>query len=626
MILGQAIKKWNNEELTPWNELFITIFKHFPFVQPFIHGFYLKRLISAKHQMEKSFEFYKSFDPSTMVTDDNLKDCQEDVRRAAEDYIEAKEKYLEIMTDFQKMKLYEVFGESAPQAALQIGIVLQVGTISWTQIITISTSLFSLALGASDILLMMATKDKPVKEASWKTTWFLVLPAMFFVVAPRILSISLIMSYTKGYIFLILLVFFLVSLAINFDHLRRDPQEVMLGCLTNIFAPAIVIQEGSEFYKRSGITSSVLHILGLFCLFFLVFGNVIDTCPITEKNSHSPVLHCFQPKNFTSSVGIRRCRWPDKLTSGCTESFEKMSKNSFEELFHSNCESNLLALTSGRSDKDKLSYVTFCGENISWWLPLILACTSFALLHLIGILLISLILCKMLDNIEILKMSKSCFPARCFEPVWDQEKPELLEPISTFLENPTSETYKEVDATLLKKTGRGLLEQSIQNDFKEILQLVLFNLKEPINEDIFLKAIKAGSPKAIKMFLAAQKMESIDNSHEHQTKEQIVADLESQLCEQILKVEETIKNIKQSDWDSAKNRNELFKLMKENTGGKVLKREFLKQFLQKYPNHSHMDSWIEQEKLAIDLYLEEFLRPYHAVEGEMVKKHVKRQK
>ena len=44
---------------------------------------------------------------------------QQDVEEAADDYAKAKEEYQMLMTDFQEMKLYEVFGESAPQATLQ---------------------------------------------------------------------------------------------------------------------------------------------------------------------------------------------------------------------------------------------------------------------------------------------------------------------------------------------------------------------------------------------------------------------------------------------------------------------------------------------------------------------------
>ena len=174
-----------------------------------------------------------------------------------------------------------------------LAIVLQQGTLSETQVFTIATSFLALTLGASNIFLQMATKDKSVREASWKTTWFLVLPPMFFVVFPRVLTISLIMSYTKEYFFVFLAVYLVSSIAINFCHVRRDPSDAALGILTNLFASCIVIQEGSGFFKRSAISSSILHIFGLFGLCIAV-GSGLNTCPYTEANRHAPILHCFQ--------------------------------------------------------------------------------------------------------------------------------------------------------------------------------------------------------------------------------------------------------------------------------------------------------------------------------------------
>ena len=137
--------------------------------------------------MEKSLKFYESFNPD-MITDKNKEFIQKDVERAANDYVKAKDNCLRIMTDFQKMKLYEAFGESAPQAALQISIVLQVGILSTTQIITICTSFLSLTLGASEILLMMSTKDNPIKESSWKATWLLGVFQLEFVSIIRVMN------------------------------------------------------------------------------------------------------------------------------------------------------------------------------------------------------------------------------------------------------------------------------------------------------------------------------------------------------------------------------------------------------------------------------------------------------
>ena len=369
-VLVLLIKKCRGETVTKQNmiESLQTIFRHFPLIQPFIHLIYLRDLKAARDQMKRSMMFHKSllkktskvvksdleFDMIEDINNENLKDYQDDVKQAAEDYAKAKFNFLKIMTEFQKMKLYETFGESAPQAALQIGIVLQVGTVSPTQIFTICTSLFSLTLGASEILLMMATKDKPVKEASWKATWLLVFPAMFLVVVPRILTLSLIMAYTKGYFLLFVVAFFVINLLINLDHLRRDPSEVMVGILTNLFASCIVIQEGSGFYKRSGIASSFLHALGLLCLFFLMLGNTISTCPDTSINRHSPILHCFQMK-FPTNNGMVRCDWPTNLDrSNCTLAFNSISKSYFDTL---QCEPHLLTLET--SLNSKFMYLTY---------------------------------------------------------------------------------------------------------------------------------------------------------------------------------------------------------------------------------------------------------------------------
>ena len=344
-VLALLMKKYRGETVTKQDLMksLKTICKHIPMLQPIVHLIYLRELKSSRDEIKRSRIFYKSLLQNTSESDskleliddvngENLKDYQEDVKQAANDHVKANKRYLEIMTEFQRMKLFEAFGESAPQAALQLGIVLQVGTVSYTQIFTICTSLFSLTLGASEILLMLATKDKPVKETSWKVTWLLAFPAMFMVVVPRILSLSLIIAYAKGYFLVFIVAFIILNICINFHHFQRDPPEVMLGILTNLFASCIVVQEGSGFYKRSAIASSLLHALGLLCLFSLVLGNAINPCPETDSNRHSPVLHCFQ-LSFPLDSGIHRCQWRSKLEkTTCQLSFSNLSKTDFDNL------------------------------------------------------------------------------------------------------------------------------------------------------------------------------------------------------------------------------------------------------------------------------------------------------
>ena len=126
VILNRRKELWNRDE-GAWKNAFMKIGSHVPLVQPFVHISYLLRLLSAKSKIERSLEFYKSFNPD-IITDENREDFQRDVQQAGDDYVEAKHEYQKIMTEFQQMKLFEVFGESAPQATLQIAIVLQLGT------------------------------------------------------------------------------------------------------------------------------------------------------------------------------------------------------------------------------------------------------------------------------------------------------------------------------------------------------------------------------------------------------------------------------------------------------------------------------------------------------------------
>ena len=136
------------------------------------------------------------------------------------------------------------------------------GNCTKLQLVSIAISLLSLALAATDLFLTLPTKGKPFKESSWKTKFLIVMPAMFMVFAPRIITISIAISYVKGYIFVLLGLIVILNLLINAHFLKRDPGRVMLGIFTNIFAPNIVVEDGSAFYKRSSIVPNFLYGIG----------------------------------------------------------------------------------------------------------------------------------------------------------------------------------------------------------------------------------------------------------------------------------------------------------------------------------------------------------------------------
>ena len=60
VILDKRRELWQNKEGIWWESL-KKIGRHIPFVQPFVHLYYLKELMNAKAKMDRSRAFYKDF-------------------------------------------------------------------------------------------------------------------------------------------------------------------------------------------------------------------------------------------------------------------------------------------------------------------------------------------------------------------------------------------------------------------------------------------------------------------------------------------------------------------------------------------------------------------------------------
>ena len=120
-LLKYALKKNNEDKSLDCKGFFVTISEHIPIVQQIVHVLFLKSLKASKDKMEKSLSYYQTTRSQLDKSEEVTEEIKEDVNKAAEDYCKAEGKYLKLMTNFQRMKLYEAFGESAPQAGLQIG-------------------------------------------------------------------------------------------------------------------------------------------------------------------------------------------------------------------------------------------------------------------------------------------------------------------------------------------------------------------------------------------------------------------------------------------------------------------------------------------------------------------------
>ena len=100
-----------------------------PFLQPVVHAIFTHKLYKAESGMEKALDIYKKMDKKKLG--EKLKN---DVEAAAREYVQCKNEKSSILTTFQGIRLFELIGESGPQAILQVSIALRIGYTGWVQV------------------------------------------------------------------------------------------------------------------------------------------------------------------------------------------------------------------------------------------------------------------------------------------------------------------------------------------------------------------------------------------------------------------------------------------------------------------------------------------------------------
>ena len=272
---------------------------HLPLCQVWYQLHILKQLKSVGDEIRSHPKFY------TKLNFDNLPDdIQTELRKKCKEHREAKLQYTKLLADLQTQKLFEGFGESAPEAVLQISIVLVKGRCSQTVLMSILTSFVSLSKCAMGTYLTMPTKGKEVKETSWKTKLFFALPSMIVIATPRLVSLSILTSYVKEWVFLAIFLMVAINCLVNCRFVRRDPSKAFFGCLVNVFCPVIIVDEGSTFFLKSALIGNLMHASSLILLAVTVVSGVLNPYPC--NNSQPSILHCFtygNPYNYT----VMRC-------------------------------------------------------------------------------------------------------------------------------------------------------------------------------------------------------------------------------------------------------------------------------------------------------------------------------
>lgn len=283
------------------------VFGHIPLCQIFYHFNVLKKLNAERKTMQEKKEYYNNIKYDEFKEEDKSK-----LLENAKKFVESKEKYAKLMSDLQDQKLYEGFAESAPQFSLQLCIIFIQGKCSLTVFRSIITSFVSLTKCAMSSFLTMSTKGREIKEGSWKTKLFFALPSMLFVVTPRLIALGILATYLKEWIFLVVVLMVAFNFLLNWRFLARDqkdPKKVVLGCISNVFAPVVVVEDCSAFFLKSSLISTLLYITSLIILSIVVLCGGLDSTPmLTPCNTTQPsIFHCFDDIWKHENYTVLRC-------------------------------------------------------------------------------------------------------------------------------------------------------------------------------------------------------------------------------------------------------------------------------------------------------------------------------
>ena len=216
----------------------------------------------------------------------------------------------EIESNLQSFKTYEGFCEAAPQFILQgsLWLVIPSGTgmSQFVKIASLSFSFGSLVFAASGVCMknpfiycyMDGEKEcacTKVPNQSSKLRYAIAMPLLTAVVLPRLMSLCMVASKSKGWPYGVMLVSTLICHAVCFTFLVKKQKKVSwvglkkiffgksllseniwMSFITSLIVPCIVIDSEEPYLMISSISSSMAHVL-LLILFLLTLNLFPDT-------------------------------------------------------------------------------------------------------------------------------------------------------------------------------------------------------------------------------------------------------------------------------------------------------------------------------------------------------------
>jgi hypothetical protein len=439
------VKNWNFELNNLWNELstklwtvFTTIptlktlkklprcvlylprcFHHLPFFQPLNHLRISQELNDAKQQMEV------------------IKKYKHELSREFCEYLksDAQKCVAEILCNFQKVKILEAYGESAPQFCLQIAIIIRRGYISPTQLVSVIISILTFTLASSNVYAQMPTKFCPIPHQDWRNHIY-VFPAMFLSISARLLSLGLIIAYLREYTFLVIVLALLTESLLLIRYLKDDTGTSLMGMFTSLFAPTIVKNHYTHFLLKTCICTAVTYMLSISLLFALIDFEVT----VPDIQYLPPIFHCFKTTDWIPTINQKSC-----LYNGTN--------------IVQNCSTTLMTITN----KQLSGYVTVCQPGEEVWHQLELVCIALLILLVISVAS-GFFLHWYLDPINRLKATL------CIGKVWDPDLDYLKEAVSTLVVQRKFEQFEKLNKKFLDKHNQTLLSCATKEG---LLQFVL---------------------------------------------------------------------------------------------------------------------------------------------------------
>ena len=163
-----------------------------------------------------------------------------------------------------------------------------------------------------------------------------------------------------------------------------------------------------------------------------------------------------------------------------------------------NC-TNLLSIVEGNAT----IYITVCNDlTTDWQLPVLFV--SLGMVLILGLSSGAVyLLHRTLHPVQLMEMSRSCFPALCFDSIWPEDQKRLQGPVLHFLLKPCKQTFDETNARLVETTSHNLIYWSVKHGYLDVLEKIFTSeITVELSQPIMTSALMEGEANAIKFILS----------------------------------------------------------------------------------------------------------------------------